>query len=142
MTYDYRAKKIVAVLSSNLEAGAALNVLGHLACALGGHGPPELMGRSRILDGSAVAHVGISKYPLIVTRVRPSRLGRFIREARQEPTLLLADYPEQMLVTEHDDELADALASREEAELSYLGAIAYGPTSVLTELTGKFSLWR
>ena len=57
-------------------------------------------------------------------------------------TVFLADYPEQMLITGHDDELADALSSIEETDINYLGAILYGESDLINQLTGKFSLWR
>jgi len=44
MIYDYRAKKVVAVLSADLETGVALNVIGHLAISIGAYGQ-HLMGR-------------------------------------------------------------------------------------------------
>lgn len=54
----------------------------------------------------------------------------------------MADYPEEMLSTGHDDELAESLASIKEDELDYLGAVLYGKAELITQLTGKFSLWR
>jgi hypothetical protein len=142
MGYDYRAKKIVAALSSDLQPGVALNVLGHMAVALGAWGGEDLMGRPRLHDSSAVAHVGISKYPLIVTSCRPARLRRLVQEARQSPDIFLVDYPQQMLTTGHDDELAEALASVPEEAITYLGALLYGETAAVNRLTGSFTLWR
>ncbi len=142
VTYDYRAKKVVAVVAANVEPGIALNVIGHLGIALGAHADAGLMGRAQLTDGSGVHHVGISRYPVIVTRVKQGRLRRLVEEARQQEGLVLVDYPEQMLTTAHDDDLAKSLAGSIEPALVYLGAILFGDAGVLTELTGKFTLWK
>lgn len=142
MSYDYAERKLVAVLASSLEVGQALNVLGHLAIAIGVNADGHLLGRPRLLDGSGVAHLGIARYPLIVTKTKLTRLSRLIREARRCSDLLMADYPEQMLSTGHDDELAESLACVKEDQLRYLGALFYGKAELVTQWTGKFSLWR
>ena len=45
--YNYRQKKIVAVLASNLEIGVAFNVIGHLAISIGAYADKEIMGRPK-----------------------------------------------------------------------------------------------
>ncbi|WP_344444515.1 DUF2000 domain-containing protein, partial [Kitasatospora nipponensis] len=109
--YDYRARKITAVLASDLAPGVALNVLGHLSVALGAHADDTLMGRPLLLDGSGGRHLGIARYPVVVTRAKRARIRRLVDEAKQQPDLLCCDYPEQMLTTGHDVELAAALAA-------------------------------
>lgn len=143
MTYDYRAKKTVLALASHLEQGVALNVAGHLCVALGAHGDDgDLMGREVLEDASGLAHTGISKYPVIVTRAKQGRLRRLVAEARERGDVFWADYPEQMLTTGHDDELAQAVAAVAEDAVRYLGVIVYGDTDAVTALTGRFSLWQ
>jgi len=142
MIYDYRAKKIVAVLSPNLSSGSALNVVGHMAIALGAQCESELIGRSRLLDASGVGHAGISRYPLIITKASVGKLKRLMELARQRKDIWIVDFPEQMLTTGHDDELATSLASVKEEDLTYLGVLLYGEAAILNKLTGKFSLWQ
>lgn len=142
MAYNYRAKKVVAALSADLSAGTALNVLGHMAMAMGARGGSDLMGRPHLLDASAVSHVGISRYPLIVTRCEPAQLRQLVGAARRSEEIFTVDYPEQMLVTGHDDELAEALAAAREEEIVYLGVLLYGETTAVNKLTGSFKLWR
>ncbi len=142
MNYDYKQKKIVGVLASNLEAGIALNVIGHLALSIGAYADTDLMGRAELCDLSDIPHIGISKYPVIITKVKPGRLRRLIGDARANKDILLVDYPEQMLETGHDDELAEAISRIKEEELNYLGAMLYGEGAIINELTGNFSLWR
>ena len=66
MDYNYQEKKIVLVLNSKLEMGVALNVAGHLSVALGYHATDH-MGRDQLVDASGDMHLGISRYPIIIT---------------------------------------------------------------------------
>lgn len=143
MSYDYKAKKVVAVLSSALEAGIAMNVLGHMCVALGSHGDKaEMMGRLALPDASGCIHTGIGRYPVIITKVKPARLRQFIEEARAVPSLTLIDFPQEMLDTHHDDDLARAMAAKPEKDMAYLGALAFGDSAALQPLSGKFMLWK
>lgn len=142
MSYEYSDKKIVAVLASNLEVGVALNVIGHLAVSVGAYADADIMGRKVLVDNSGVEHVGISKYPFIITKVKPGRLKRLVDDARKEDGLLLVDYPTQMLITGHDDELAEEIAKTDNENIEYLGAVIYGAAGFVSELTGKFTLWK
>ena len=143
MNYDYGNKKIVAVLASNLEIGIAFNVLGHLAVAVGAFSDrDDIMVRNQLLDNSKIKHLGISKYPFIITKVKPGRLRKLIEDARNMSNILMVDFPRQMLDTGHDDELAQALLAVNESEIDYLGAILYGDVKEISELTGNFSLWK
>lgn len=142
MSYEYSDKKIVAVLSSNIDMGVAANVIGHLAVSIGAYAEKSIMGRPVLIDKSDTEHVGISKYPFIITKVKPGRLKKFINEAREKKDLLLVDYPEQMLSTAHDDELADEMSKVETSDIQYMGAIIYGDSVTVSELTGKFTLYK
>ncbi|MBM0275493.1 DUF2000 domain-containing protein [Micromonospora tarensis] len=143
-SYHYSGRKTVIALASNLEAGVALNVAAHLSIALGAHAEPGLMGRRWLVDGSAVRHAGISRYNVVITKVKQGRLRQLLSEARELPDgdLFLADFPEQMLSTGHDDELASALADVAESDLAYLGVLVHGPADPVKALTGRFMLWR
>lgn len=56
--------------------------------------------------------------------------------------LLVADYPKDMLETRTDDELVESINGKENDKLEYLGAVIYGNTKDVNEITGKFQLWR
>lgn len=143
--YNYTEKKIVAALSSNLEIGIALNVIGHMSISLGAFIPKEeLMGRNVLLDASAVEHVGISKYPFIITKLKHSKLKKLINLIKSDyrEEIFIIDYPIDMLETGHDDELAKSLLEKNEEDLTYLGVVLYGNSQLITELTGKFTLWK
>ncbi|WP_138679287.1 DUF2000 domain-containing protein [Candidatus Accumulibacter phosphatis] len=141
MDYDYRNRKTVIAIATELAPGIAGNVIGHLALAVGHRIAANDMGKHPLVDATGVEHSGISRYPVIVVTAKSARLRKLISEAREVGGLLLADYPEQMLSTGHDDELSTAIAGTPEGSFRYLGVALHGDTKQLQPLTGKFSLW-
>lgn len=139
---NYEDKKIVGIIATNVEASVALNVIGHMSVSIGKYSDEEIMGQKIITDKSGVDHLGISKFPFIITKVKASKLKNAIELARKNPNLLVADYPKDMLDTRTDEELVASLSSKEERELEYMGAVIYGNTKDVNEITGKFQLWR
>ena len=139
---NYEDKKIVGIIASNVEPAVALNVIGHLAISIGKYSNEEIMGKPTITDKSGIEHLGISKFPFIVTKVKAGKLRNAIEIAKNNPNLLVADYPRDMLETRTDNELVEAISSKENEKLEYLGALIYGDTKDVNEITGKFQLWR
>lgn len=139
---NYEDKKIVGIVASNVEPAVALNVIGHLAVSIGKNSGDEIMGKSIITDKSGVNHLGISQFPFIITKVKAGKLKNTIDIAKSNPNLLVADYPKDMLDTRTDNELVASISSKENDKLEYLGAIIYGDTKDVDEITGKFLLWR
>ena len=127
---NYEDKKIVGVIATNVDASVALNVIGHLAIAIGKYSDNEIMGKPIITDKSNINHSGISQFPFIVTKVKAGKLRTAI------------DYPKDMLDTRTDDELVTSISNKENEQLEYLGAIIYGNTDDVNEITGKFQLWK
>lgn len=141
MSYDYREKKIVIVLNAKLEMGVALNVAAHLSTALGFHATDH-MGRSILTDASGNEHLGISKYPIIITKVKAGKLKSSLVEAKKIDELLVVDYPSVMYTTGHDDELAQEIYKQTEEEMEYFGYILFGKSDTVDSISGKFSLWK
>lgn len=139
---NYEDKKIVGIIATNVDAATALNVIGHLAVSIGKYSGNEIMGKKIIKDKSNINHLGISKFPFIITKVKPGKLRNAIDKAKENPNLLVADYPKDMLDTRTDEELVESINNKENEELEYLGAIIYGNTNEVNEITGKFSLWK
>ena len=138
----YEDKKIVGIVASNVEPSVALNVIGHLAISIGKYSNDEIMGKPVIADKSGINHLGISQFPFIITKVKSGKLKTAIDLAKQNPNLLVADYPKDMLDTRTDDELVASINSKENDKLEYLGAIIYGNTTDVDSITGKYQLWR
>ena len=138
----YEDKKIVGIVASNIDPVVALNIIGHLAISIGKYSKKEIMGQKIITDKSGIDHLGISQFPFIVTKVKASKLKNAINLAKQNPNLLVADYPKDMLDTRTDEELVNSISSKEEDNLEYLGAIIYGNTEDVNSITGKYQLWK
>lgn len=102
----------------------------------------KLWGQPIITDKSNINHLGISQFPFIVTKVKAGKLRTAIDKAKANPNLLVADYPKDMLDTRTDDELVASISNKENEQLEYLGAIIYGNTDDVNEITGKFQLWK
>lgn len=139
---NYEDKKIVGIIATNVDPSVSLNVIGHLSISIGKYSEPEIMGQKTITDASGINHLGISKFPFIITKVKPSKLAATIALAKSNPNLLVADYPRDMLETRTDEELIESISSKENDKLEYLGAIIYGDTKEVNEITGKFQLWK
>lgn len=140
--YSYADRKIVVVVQKSVDTWVALNIVGHLSVALGATRGTELMGRKELHDASGEAHAGIAKYPLVILAAQRIKLARAIAAAKLIPDIVVADYPRQMLETGHDDELAEAMAMSKAEQVEYLGALFYGPSELVSQITGKFSLWK
>lgn len=140
--YDYKGKKIVGVIASNVDPEIALNIIGHLGVSIGAYADKEIMGCPNIKDKTGINHIGISKYPFIITKLKMSKLKQTIETAKQNSNILVVDYPKEMLTTGHDDELVKSINEKEEKDLEYLGAVLYGNSNEIDEITGKFQLWR
>ena len=139
---NYEDKKIVGIIASNVEPAVALNVIGHLAISIGKYSESEIMGKPVINDKSGIEHLGISQFPFIITKVKAGKLKETINIAKQNPNLLVADYPKDMLDTKTDDELVESIGLKENDKLEYLGAIIYGNTKDVDSITGKYQLCR
>lgn len=106
---NYEDKKIVGIIATKVEANVALNVIGHLSIAIGKYADDEMMGQPIITDKSNINHLGISKFPFIVTKVKSGKLKAAIEKAKGNPNLLVADYLKDMLETRTDEELVASI---------------------------------
>ena len=138
---NYEDKKIVAIIATNVDPKIAMNVIGHLAISIGKYSDNDIMGKKELIDNSGISHLGISKFPFIVTKVKASKLKNAINMARKNPNIIVADYPKEMLETRIDEELVEAISIKDEENMEYMGAILYGNTEEVNQITGRFQLW-
>jgi hypothetical protein len=141
MSYKYKDRKIVCIVSDNLEIWQIMNVIGHLAVGLGSNKDGDLMGRDILKDASDIEHKGIARYGFIIKKGNPASIRRALEVSRQNMNITILDFPREMLDTSHDDELSDLISKKQEKDLEYLGAIFYGPSSDVNLLTKPFPLW-
>lgn len=139
MSYNYKSKKIVAVISNNLENWQSMNVLGHMSIALGANKDDELMGREVLIDQGGNSHVGIARFGFIIKKGTSENIFSLVNQARKMDGLKVVDFPREMLDTRHDDELAESMAGKSDFE--YLGVVLYGDTESVDNLTKPFQLF-
>lgn len=142
MTYEYKERKIVCIVSEHLETWQVANIVGHLGIALGARKDQHLMGKEVLLDSSGVVHKGIARYGFIIKKGNPKSISEVINKGRENKNILLLDFPREMLETHHDDELADALSKKETSEIEYLATLLYGRADDVNALTKEFPLWK
>ena len=141
MTYNYKSKKIIAVILDNLETWQSMNVVGHMSVALGANKDSELMGRNILTDASGVSHLGIARFGFIIKKSNAKDIASLINNVRKEKDIVVVDFPREMLDTRHDDELMASIGQKQESDIEYLGVLLYGPTVQVDSLTKDFKLW-
>ena len=141
MVYDYREKKIVAIISDKLPTGLALNALGHLAFSAGRYSDQSLMGREKITDADGKVHIGISKYPFIALKAAEEEIKNIIKTAK-EKEILVVDYPQEMFDTGPDEELVATLSKAKEPEINYHAVVLVGSSETLKPLTEHLKLYK
>lgn len=52
------------------------------------------MGKPVLVDKSGIEHLGVSQFPFIITKIKAGKLKNAIELAKQNPNLLVTDYPE------------------------------------------------
>ncbi len=134
------AEKTVALLSTALDVSTALNVMGHLALGLGAACPTGLIRSPFYRDADGVEHRGVSAWPLIILKTRPSKLRAALDRVRMLPDVVTVDYPREVLTTSTDEELIRALRTRRADDLDYLGVMAHGPIGQIDAVFRGFSL--
>jgi len=141
MSYDYRAKKITAIISEKLPMGLALNALGHLAFSAGRYSDQSMMGQEKIVDADGKVHTGISKYPFIVLKATEDEIKKIVNKAKEED-IFVVDYPQEMFDTGPDEELVIALSKAKEPDIKYHAVVLVGDASKIKSLTGHLKLYR
>ena len=139
MSYDYRERKIIAILDEDIAFGLALNALGHMAFSAGHYSEDSWMGKKVLTDAIGNIHIGISKYPFIVLKAKKEAIKSMIQTAK-EKKIFCIEYPKEMFETGHDDELVEAMKKVE--DFVYHGCILAGKASELKEITGHLKLYR
>lgn len=132
--------KLVAVLNKSCEPGVAMNALAHMCFGLGQSVPPEQALLCRYQDQDDTFHSAISAMPFIVLAGSSGKIRSLVHQAR-ERRLTCVDFIHTMTGGGYQEQMANT-RNCPEADLTYYGAVLFGPWDEITELTRKFSLWR
>lgn len=139
---DERTKRFVAILNKKVEMGKLLNALGHMTAGLAGVGlPDDAMCFIRYEDADGGIHPNISHYPFIVLQADNGNQIRAFREEVMRRGLPYVDFASSMVVGTSQEQI-DKTKVTTEKDLEYYGITVFGETTLLKEMTKKFSLFR
>ena len=139
---DENAYRFVAVLNKKIEHGRLMNALGHMTAGLAGRvGKSHEMQFLEYRDKDGGLHPGISHFPFIVLVADNSNQIRTARKEAIARSIPYTDFTSTMTVGTSRQQV-EATAAANEAELEYYGIVIFGPTAILRQFTGKFSLFR
>lgn len=134
------ATKLVAVINQSCEPGTAMNALAHMSFGLGQLVDREKALLSDYLDANGISHPSISNMPFIILSANSNKIRHAVREAHHK-NLLCVDFINTMTGGTYVEQLTNTRNTLEE-NLTYYGAVFFGASNDVTELTKKFSLWK
>jgi len=138
---DENSYRFVVLLNKKIETGKLMNALSHMAAGLaGGFGKAEGMCFLEYQDKEHGVHPFISHFPFIVLQAKNSNQIRRIRKEALMRKLISTDFTHTMTVGTSKEQ-QQRTKDTPESELEYYGICLFGPTAVLREFTGKFSLF-
>jgi hypothetical protein len=139
---DENLKRFIAVLNKKVEPGRVMNALGHMTAGLaGGSGKASDMCFLQYQDKEGGSHPNISHYPFIVLKADNSNKIRTVRNECIARGIPFSDFTSTMTIGTSQEQ-QDRTRSTAEADLEYYGIVMFGPTEILREFTGKFSLYQ
>lgn len=138
---DETEKRFIAILNKKMDSGRTLNVLGHISVGLANLLPAGEAKYVNYTDMDGNAHPNLSHYPFIVLKADNSNKIRKVREEAVSRGIKFTDFTHTMIEGGSVIQQA-ATALTAEADLEYLGICLFGDTSVLSEFTKKFSLYK
>lgn len=139
MVYDYKEKKIVAVINKDLSVGLAMNALGHMAFAIGSYSDNLMMGAHKYIDASGNSYNGISKYPFMVLQATQEQIEQIAKKS-DEKDVTTVKYTQEMFDTDTDDELKEAIMNNSKPVIHAI--VVSGDKKPVNSLTGSFGLYR
>lgn len=132
-------KKFVAVLNKKIEAGRAINALGHMTIGLLSQLSTQEAQAINYQDKDGGAHIG-SKLPFIILKAKNSNKISTLRQQLIEQNIPFASFNNCMIEKSWEDQI-DISSQTSEKDLEYFGVCMYGDKAVLDQLTKKFSLF-
>ena len=134
-------KKLVAVLNEKIEAGKMMNALAHMAIGMGGNiQNKEELRLIDYIDADSGRHPNISEMPFIILKANSNKI-RMLRMAAINNNIQFTDFTNTMTVGNYIEQIEKTKETKEQ-DLEYYGIILFGDWQLVSELTGKFSLWK
>ncbi len=132
--------KLVAVINKSCAPGVAMNALAHMSFGIGQivEGDKALL--CNYIDATGLSHPAISSIPFIVLGANSNKIRAALHEAKAK-RIVCVDFTNTMTGGTYLEQLENTKKTHEE-ELTYYGAVFFGPWDEVTELTKKFFLWK
>ena len=117
-----------------------MNALAHMSFGLGQLVEADKALLCRYWDATGLSHPAISSMPFIVLSGNSNKIREAVQSTR-EKNILCIDFINTMTGGTYIEQLENTKKT-DEKDLTYYGAVFFGPWDAVTELTKKFSLWR
>lgn len=134
--------KFIVLVNKNLEAGKAMNAIGHSCAGLVSAAQETLrekMSFINFVDKDNVIHQSISGLSMIILRGTNNELKK-ARRKFVENNILFTDFTATMTGDTYMDQLEKTADMRTE-EMEYYCVAAFGEKTVIDPITKRFSLW-
>jgi len=141
MTEQDFSKKVVIVLSKELETWQVLNAVAHISAYIGHKIGEGFDTGENFVTADKISHPRNSQYAIIVLKAKPGQLTNLMSKVRLSG-LLYHGFIREMIETTDDEEIVSILAKKNDAEIEYLGIGIFGPKEEVGALTKNFQLWR
>ncbi len=135
--------KFVVVLNKKIDAGVVINAASHMAACLAAKASDEDRENMMFvdyIDADGGKHP-VSALSLVVLRADNANQIRKARDGAIEKNILFVDFTETMTKDTYVEQM-ERTKQVKESELEYWGLCLFGNKDDLSQITGKFSLWR
>lgn len=133
--------KLVAIVNKQIDTGVLMNAVAHMCLGFGAHMGHRELHLMDYKNAEGFIYPNISKMPFIILREKNSnKIGTLLMKAK-EAGLQYSVFTNTMTEGTWGDQEARTLATKQE-EIVYYGLVLFGPEKIVSELTGKCSLYR
>lgn len=132
--------KLVAVVNKNIDVGVAMNAIAHMTIGLGAAIGEAQLRLDNYQDKEGNLYPSISQMPFIVLRGKPNDIRKAVFKAR-ENEVRLGIFTNTMTGGTYQEQLDNTKQTSEE-DIIYYGAVFFGNTNIVSDITKKFSLYK
>lgn len=133
-------QKLVAIINKDIDIGVALNALAHMTIGLGATLNATHLELNDYHTQEGHIYPNISKMPFIILRGKSTEIKKVIQMVRSQ-TIPFAVFTNTMTGGTYLEQLKNTAAMKEE-NLIYYGCVLFGPSSEVTQITKRFSLYK
>jgi len=132
--------KLVAIVNKEIDIGVAMNAIAHMSIGLGTTLNKEILRLNDYKDKDNNIYPNISQMPFIILRGKSNEIRKAVHNARLQQILLSA-FTNTMTGGTYKEQLENTSQTIEE-QLVYYGAVFFGSSDKVAQITKKFSLYK